>query len=183
MKKIMLVVSLITLSFGMTSCGSENAGSSKNSAASSYEEERIARYTEGYCEFVNDLTVASGFFYTVMNSGMTFRTGDLYAGSWIYRIGEMLKINKLEATPEGVWIADYAAYFENIDTKLKDSGIRPSKEELGKLGALVQTLQSQSSGYTKWDSCSSSFEPSTEDLEALLDANGKYKDFVANPKK
>jgi hypothetical protein len=183
MKKLIAVISVITLSLGMTSCGSGNSESSKKAEPSAFEQEQIKRFTEGYCEFVNDLTVASGFFYTVMNSGMSFRRGDLYAGSWVHRIGEMLKINKLESTPEGTWIAGYAAYFENLDTKFKESDIRPTKEELGKLGALVQTLQSQSSGFAKWDACSSSYEPSTEDLEALLEANEKYKDFIANPKK
>ena len=165
-----------------TSCG-QSAEVKAKAQSDSYEAERVERFTKNYCEFVNDLTVSSGFFYTVMHSGMPFRKGDLYAGSWVYRIGEMLKINQLEDTPEGKWIAAYAAYFENLNTKFKETDERPTKVELAKLGALVGTLQSQSTGFKKWDACSSDFEPTTAENKALLESMNNYKDFIENPSK
>ncbi len=179
----MMIVFGLSISLVVSGCAAGNNADAQKSSSESYEQERIQRFTVGYCEFVNDLTVASSYFYTVINSGMSFSTGNLYAGSWVYRIGEMLKINKLESTPEGKWIAGYAAFFEDLDTKLKDSDIRPSKKELGKLRALVQALESQTTGFKKWDACSSSYELSLEDMQSQLDANESFQDFLDNQKK
>jgi hypothetical protein len=181
--KCILVVILAPTLFLTTACGSNPASDGTASSDSQYERERVARFTDGYCEFVNDLTNSSGLFYSVMNSGMAFTKGQLYSGSWTYRIGEMLKINNLTGTPEGDWISGYADYFETLDTKFKENDVRPTKVELGKLGALVSALQSQKTGFPKWDACSSEYQPSTAEMKSLIEANSTYKDFLENPKK
>lgn len=182
LKRIVSFLLTIVVLGATTSCG-QSAEEKQKLQSAAFEAEQLARFTTGYCEFVNDLTVASGFFYSVMHSGMSFSRGELYAGSWVYRIGEMLKINKLQETPEGKWIAAYAAYFEDLDTNFKENDVRPTRIELAKLGALVGTLQSQNTGFKKWDACSSDYAPTTAENEALLDSINKYKDFIENPKK
>jgi hypothetical protein len=184
--KVFQLATSILLVAMLTSCGGAT-GSSSSSAASddAFEQERKLKYTKNYCDYVNDLTQSSGFFWQVFYHGtgnMTVRKGDFYAGSWVYRIGEMLRFNELENTPEGDWIMGYAEYFESLDTKFQKSDINPSKEELGKLGALVATLQSQKSGFAKWDACTSEYIPSTQDAEAFLESINSYREFLENPK-
>ena len=177
--------SLAILGLALSGCGA--SGSTNQSQASSddaFELERKVKYTEGYCDYVNDLTTASSFFWHFFRDGTggaVVRKGDFYAGSWVYRIGEMLKFNEMEDTPAGKWIMGYAKYFEALDTKFKEQDIQPTKEELGKLGALLSALQSQTTGYPKWDACKDSYEPTTEEIQGLLDSINSYRDFLENP--
>jgi hypothetical protein len=186
MRRYIKVLSAVTvLGLLLSGCGA-SGGSTQNQTMSdeAFELERKIKYTEGYCDYVNDLTTASSFFWYFFkygSGGSVVRKGDFYAGSWVYRIGEMLKFNEMENTPAGNWIMGYAEYFENLDTKFKEKDIQPTREELGKLGALLSALQSQSTGYPKWDSCDDSYTPTADEMKGLLDSMNSYKDFLANP--
>ncbi len=171
----------------LSGCGSTGlSGQSEAMSDDAFEQERKIKYTEGYCDYVNDLTTSSSFFWHFFkygSGGSTVRSGDFYSGSWVYRIGEMLRFNEMEGTPAGQWIMGYAEYFEDLDTKFKEKDIRPSNEEIGKLGALVAALQSQSTGYPKWDSCDDTYTPTAEELKGLLDSMNSYKEFLEKPSK
>lgn len=169
----------------LSGCGASTSSNQSQSASDdAYEQETKARFTEGYCEFVNDLTTSSSFFWHVFRDGTGstgVRKGEFYSGSWVYRIGKMLEYNEMENSPDGKWIMGYAAYFEALDSKFKKQDIRPTKVELGKLGALVSALQSQTTGYPKWDSCEDSYTPTTEEMKSLLESTNSYKEFLENP--